>query len=112
MNPNPTLRRAAGTLAGIATAVLASPAAALASASPRPARPAPADSRPANWPPLPPGWNKHPPLPTHAHTITVGGTPGWQITLIAAAAALLATVVAVTIHRVRAARQRATAAAA
>ena len=112
MNPNPTLRRAAGTLAGIATAVLASPAAALAAASPRPARPAPAGSRPANWPPLPPGWNKHPPLPAHAHAIASGGMPGWQVTLIAAAATLLVAAIAMTIYRVQAARQRATATAA
>lgn len=40
--------------------------------------------------------------------IVSGGMPGWQIILIAAAALLLAATLAVTLHRVRAARQRAT----
>jgi hypothetical protein len=40
------------------------------------------------------------------HTVVVGGMPGWQITLIAAAAALLAAVLAVIADRIRAARQR------
>jgi hypothetical protein len=38
--------------------------------------------------------------------------PGWQITLIAAPAALLVAAIAVTIYRMWAARQRATATAA
>jgi hypothetical protein len=37
--------------------------------------------------------------------VAVGGTPGWQIVLIAVAAALLATVAAVLLDRARAARQ-------
>ena len=119
MNCTALTRRLACILAGLggaavayATAAYAAAPAALAASSPRPARPAPAGSRPANWPPLPPGWNKHPPLPAHGHAIASVGMPRWQVTLIAAAAALLVAVVAVTIHRVRAARQRATAAAA
>ena len=45
--------------------------------------------------PRPPGWNKHPPLPAHTHPVIGGGMPGWQISLIAAAAALLVTALAV-----------------
>jgi len=54
----------------------------------------------------PPGGNGgtvQPPLP--AHVIVTGGMPGWQITLIAAAAALLAAVLAVFVDRARAARR-------
>jgi hypothetical protein len=42
---------------------------------------------------------------TVVHTITAGGTPGWQITLIAIAAALAAAAIAVVPDRVRAARR-------
>jgi hypothetical protein len=62
------------------------------------------------FPPRPPGWDKHPPLlPSHlsqVHTIVVGGTPGWQIALIAAGAALLAATVAVFLARAWAARRK------
>ena len=61
---------------------------------------------------LPPGWNKHPPLPAHAHTLAASGMPGWQITLIAVGAALLAAALAVTAYRMRAARQGVTVSAA
>jgi hypothetical protein len=114
MNPTPTLRRAASTLAAIATAVLAALAAApaaLAATTPRPARPAPADSPPLNLPGVAGAWNKHPPLPAHAHAIISGGMPGWQITLIAAAA-LLAAALAVTGYRILTARRRVTPSAA
>jgi len=70
-------------------------------------------------PPLPPGWNKHPPLPlahihqrvhqapvpVPVHTAVIGGMPGWQITLIAAGAALLAAAPAVIAGRARAAQR-------
>jgi hypothetical protein len=39
------------------------------------------------------------------HVIVTGGMPGWQITLVAAAAALLAAVLAVFLDRARAARR-------
>jgi hypothetical protein len=45
------------------------------------------------------------PTPPQVHTIIVGGMPGWQITLIAAAAALAAATVAVLLDRARAARK-------
>jgi len=93
MNPIRHLRRLAAALAGLAGALLASAATAPAAFA-------------AISPPLPPGWNKHPPLPAHTHTVAVGGMSGWQITLIAAAAALLAAVLAVIADRIRAARRR------
>jgi len=72
----------------------------------------------ATAPPLPPGWNMRPPMPREyifgpvvkvpGHTV-IGGMPGWQITLIAAAAALLASALTVTVFRIRAARRRVTA---
>jgi hypothetical protein len=48
-------------------------------------------------------------LPAPVHTVIVGGTPGWQIALIALAAALLAATTAVVLDRVRAARRSASA---
>jgi hypothetical protein len=45
------------------------------------------------------------------HTTVSGGMPGWQITLIAVAAALLAATVAVLADRARASRKATTAAA-
>jgi len=36
--------------------------------------------------------------------VATGGMPGWQITLLAAAAVLLAAALAVTVYRIRAAR--------
>ena len=64
-------------------------------------------------PPPPPGWNKHPPLPgpAHVHALVTSGMPGWQITLIAAGATVLAAAVVTLLARARAAR-RATASAA
>ena len=44
----------------------------------------------------------------HAHALATGGMPGWEIALIAAGAALLATALVVTAHRMRAARRRVT----
>ncbi|HEY2128010.1 MAG TPA: hypothetical protein VGH77_12575 [Streptosporangiaceae bacterium] len=69
----------------------------------------------ATAPPLPPGWNHRPPMPLEyifgpvikvpGRTVVIGGMPGWQIALIAAAAALLAAVLAVIADRARAARR-------
>ena len=50
------------------------------------------------------------PVHTAVYTVVTGGMPGWQITLIAATAALLAAL-AVIAYRMRAARRRVTASA-
>ena len=70
--------------------------AAAAFAHPDPPMPGPAAPGPL---PAPPGWNKHLPLPVHAHTAVVGGMRGWQITLIAIGAAILAATLAITLDR-------------
>ena len=54
-------------------------------------------------------------VPQHlvpVHAVVAGGMPGWQIALIAAAAALLTATVAVLLDRARATRRNAVAAAA
>ena len=99
MNPIRHIRHVAGVLAGLAGALLALAAAAPAAFA-------------SGQPPLPPGWNKHPALPVQVHTVVVGGMPGWQITLIAVGAALLAATVAVAADRARASRRKAITAAA
>jgi hypothetical protein len=98
MNPIRHIRRVAGVVAGLAGVLLAFAAAAPAAF--------------ASGQPPPPGWNKHPPLPAHFHTVVVSGMPGWQITLIAVGAALLAATVAVAADRARASRRKAITAAA
>jgi hypothetical protein len=52
----------------------------------------------ATLPPPVPGGTKAVPSPA-VHTIVIGGMPGWQITIIAAGAALLAAVLAVIADR-------------
>ena len=89
MNHVPHIRRVAGVLAGLAAALLGSAA-------------TPAF---ASQPPIGPAVPLVPPV--QVHTIVTGGMPGWQITLIAVAAALLAAMVAVLLDRVRTARRRA-----
>jgi hypothetical protein len=44
--------------------------------------------------------------PVPVHTVVIGGMPGWQIALIAAAAALIAATVAVLVDRARTARRK------
>ena len=103
MNPVRQIRRIAGVLAG-ACALLA-----FAAASPAMAR----IPVPAPWVGVPepyPGANLPPaPVPPQIHTVTrtvlAGGMPGWQITLIAVSAALLAAGVAVLADRARAGRR-------
>ena len=106
MNPIRHIRRLAAALAALAGALLAFAAAAPAAL----ARPDP---------PLPLCWQLgHPPPPpwqiverygvpgrVPAHTVIIGGMPGWQIAVIAAAAALAAATVAVPLDRARAARR-------
>ncbi len=115
MNPIRTVRRLACILAGLTAAALAFAAAAPAALA---------------WVPLPPGGPAGPPRPLppiHTtmgsvvsrltgpvgvprplpgiHPVTAGGMPGWQIALIAAAAALFTAVVAVLLDRALAARR-------
>jgi hypothetical protein len=88
-------RRAANVLAGLAGTALACTSALPAAAAYR-------------MPP--PGSQVRPVHPlAHVHTIIVGGMPGWQITLIAAGAAVLATAAALILDRARTARQHQTA---
>ena len=92
MNHIHRIRRAIRLLAALASALLAAGTAAPAFA---------AGLRP------PPGSLQRPPVPpaTRAHTVVVGGMPGWQITLIAVAAAVLAATLAVILDRTRTARR-------
>jgi MFS family permease len=45
-------------------------------------------------------------IPATVHTVTVGGTPGWQIALFVVAAAVIAAVAAVLADRMRTGRRR------
>jgi hypothetical protein len=85
MNLSRTVRRLAQILAGLATVVVTSLAAVFASTPSWRARL-------LSWadPPLPSVWDKHPPLPADVHAAVTGGIPGWQTTLIAIRAGLLA----------------------
>jgi len=96
MNRIQHIRRVAGILAGLACAILglaAGAPAAFAMVVPAPGGPA--------------GVTTPPPVPAVTHTVVVGGMPGWQITLIAAVAALLAATVAVLLDRARAGHRKA-----
>ena len=90
MNPTRTIRRLATILAGLAAAALAFAAAAPAAL----ARPVPPAPGPAGIVPAP-----------AIRTVVVGGMPGWQITLIAVAAAALAAALALLLARAWAARR-------
>lgn len=99
MNPIRHIRRFAATVAGLAaTALLATPA--FARTTPSPADAYPGHIRPVSGPAFVPAQ-------VQVHTIVAGGTPGWQIALIAAGAALLAAALAVLADRALAARRRA-----
>jgi hypothetical protein len=94
-----SIRRLAGFVAGLATAVLAAAVSAPAALA-------------VHVPP-PGGTRVSPPVVVQTHTIVQGGMPGWQIALIALGAALAAAVLAVLVYRARLARhQPATAVAA
>jgi hypothetical protein len=119
MNPIRHIRRLTAALAGLACAWLglavAAPAAIASTQRPPPSwatsPPRILPARALAWirAHLPPGWNKHPPLPpghvvgpvykVPIRTVVVGGMPGWQIALIAIAAALLAATAAVLAYR-------------
>jgi hypothetical protein len=101
MNPIRYIRRAAAVLAGLTVAVLAwgaAPAFALI-------EPLPADRGSV-------GGAGAQPVPVVTHVVVVGGTPGWQIALIAVGAALLAALAAVLADRTLTARRRTMTAAA
>jgi hypothetical protein len=87
-----SIRRLAGFVAGLATALLTAAItmpAALAVHVP------------------PPGaTTESPPVVVHTRTIVEGGMPGWQIVLIAVGAAVAAAVLAVLIDRARLARRK------
>jgi hypothetical protein len=88
MNRIRYIRRIAAVLAGLAAAVVAfaaTPAFAMIPGSGGPA--------------------VVPPHLAPVHTLTAGGMPGWQITLIAVGAALLAATVAVLLDRARPSRR-------
>jgi hypothetical protein len=89
MNPIRRIRRFAAALAGLAVALVCF------SAAPAFAVPPPSRDGSAGTPALPAG----------VHTIVVGGTPGWQIALIAIGAALFAATAAVLLDRARSARR-------
>jgi uncharacterized membrane protein YraQ (UPF0718 family) len=96
MNRIRRIRHIAGVLAGLAAALLAfGTAPAFATLLP----PMPDGPAGAPVPSAPPS--------VQVHTIVTGGMPGWQITLIAAGAALLAATVAVLVDRARAAHRKA-----
>lgn len=91
MNRIHRIRRSLAVLAGLACAMAGFGAAAPAALAVNPA---------------PPGGGGPPVTqPALVRTVIVGGMPGWQITLIAAGAALLAAAVAVLLDRARAARR-------
>jgi hypothetical protein len=101
MNPIRRIRRIAAVLAGLAAGLVAF------GATPAFARvipPAGTGYAPAAQVPAP--------VRTVTHTLVLGGMPGWQITLIAAGAALLAAAVAVLAYRAWSTRREPAAAAA
>src|SRR5262249_6237291 len=113
------IRRAVAIMATLVGALLAFGAAApaaYASLPPHGGGPAPAPGR--LWPivvggmPVPAYPRAPARAPAQVHTIVSGGMPGWQIPLIAAAAALAAATLAVMVDRARATRRRLTAPAA
>jgi hypothetical protein len=96
MNPIRAICRSAAILTGLAATLVSAVAV------------APAALATVN-PPGPGAHPRHPiPFPPHAQAAVTGGTPGWQIALIALAAAVLATSVAVLINRARAVRRHPT----
>ncbi len=94
MNGIRHIRRLAGVLAGLAGVLLASGATPAFATIPHPGPGGPAHDLPAVSP-----------APIHTVTVVTGGMPGWQITLIAIGAALLAATVAVLLDRARATRR-------
>jgi len=101
MNGIRHIRRLAGVLAGLAGVLLAFGATPAFASVPHPGP----GGAPGELPPV---------FPAPIHTVTLvtgGGMPGWQITLIAIGAALLAATAAVILDRARATRRNAVTAA-
>lgn len=94
MNRICSIRRFAAVLAGLAAALVAFGAAAPAALA-------------VNVPP--PGMSGGGPVPADPVSAVAGGMPGWQITLIAIVAALLAATLAVLLDRARTRRHTMTA---
>jgi len=99
MNPIRTIRRLATTLTGLAVAL----AAAVAGTPAAFAQPSPPPGPPGEIIRFGPLLVPHT-IPAHTHAVTTGGLAGWQITLIAVGAAILAAIVTVLVHRARTAR--------
>ena len=99
MNPIRTIRRLATTLAGLAVAL----AAAVAGTPAAFAQPSPPPGPPGEIIRFGPLLVPHT-IPAHTHAVPTGGLAGWQITLIAVGAAILAAIVTVLVHRARTAR--------
>jgi hypothetical protein len=89
-----SIRRLAGFVAGLATALLAAAITAPAAFAVRV--------------PPPGGTTDSPPAVVHTRTIVEGGMPGWQIVLITIGAAVAAAALAVLIDRARLARRKPT----
>jgi hypothetical protein len=99
MNPICTIRRLACMLTGLAAAL----AAAVAGAPAAFAQPSPPPGPPGEVIRFGPMLVPHT-VPAHTHAAITGGLAGWQITLIAAGAAILGAIVAVLLDRAQAAR--------
>ena len=122
MNPVRHIRRVGVALAGLASALLAFTAAAPAAlALPMPSPPPPGLLQHPPVLPSEPGMIEPPavlpaqlnrPVTGPVHTAVIGGMPGWQIALIAVAAALFAAMIAVLADRAWAARRKTITAAA
>jgi hypothetical protein len=92
MNHIRHIRRIAAVLAGLAAALVAfATTPAFATVEPTPGGGGPVVAPPQHLTPV--------------HALVAGGMPGWQITLIAAGAALVAATIAVLLDRARAARR-------
>lgn len=104
-HPRTAARKAAARLRRLAAFLAASAGALLALATASPAM-AMTVSRPPYGPPVPGAPAQ---VPAPIHTVIADGMPGWQIALIAAGAAVLAALLAVTADRTRAARRHTTA---
>ena len=92
MNP---IRRIAAVLAGLAASVAVFAATGLAASAMQVPTPGQLGTHPVHHAAA---------TPARIHTVVIGGMAGWQITLIAAAAALLAAVLAVLLDRAFATR--------